>query len=268
MPDLPIVIPDIASAPKDYTLSGTQELALKTVRALIDGTGAGAAFLPTLQLLDPNGHVMWEGATSSTVAAGGSADVSWFPGLGGSSGSSSTSPLAETAYLHGLNGGPLTVPSGSATHNVPWLHFQTTNTSVFGTDTSAAASPPFHNSPGDTFIYLQADGAYLASGLLTWDAGAYAQGMIVDNPGFQWALDSLGSSVAQPEDLPTNASPGDFVTEWGPSSQRMFYVDGADNPGIINMLPVQKSGVNKTVFDATLGIVYLGGDTGLLASVY
>jgi hypothetical protein len=90
MPDLPIVIPDTAVAPKDYTLSGTQELALKTVRALIDGSGAASAFLPTLQLLDPNGHVMWEGATSDTVAAGGSADVSWFPGLGGNSGASTT----------------------------------------------------------------------------------------------------------------------------------------------------------------------------------
>jgi hypothetical protein len=90
MPDLPIVIPDTAAAPKDYTLSGTQELQLKTVRALIDGTGAASSFLPTLQLLDPNGHVMWEGATSSSVAAGGSADVSWFPGLGGGSGASTT----------------------------------------------------------------------------------------------------------------------------------------------------------------------------------
>jgi hypothetical protein len=79
MPDGAIVIPDTAAAPKDYTLSGAQEIALKSVRALIDGTGAGSAFLPTLQLLDPNGHVMWEGAAQSTVAAGGSADVSWFP---------------------------------------------------------------------------------------------------------------------------------------------------------------------------------------------
>jgi hypothetical protein len=89
MPDGAIVIPDTAAAPKDYTLSGAQEIALKSVRALIDGTGAGSAFLPTLQLLDPNGHVMWEGAAQSTVAAGGSADVSWFPvgaQLGGATG--------------------------------------------------------------------------------------------------------------------------------------------------------------------------------------
>lgn len=83
MPDGAIVIPDTAAAPKDYTLSGAQEIALKSVRAVIDGSGAASAFLPTLQLLDPNGHVMWEGASSTEVAAGGSADVSWFPGLGG-----------------------------------------------------------------------------------------------------------------------------------------------------------------------------------------
>lgn len=81
MADLPIVIPDTAVAPKDYTLTGGQELQLKSVRALIDGTGAATSFRPTLQLLDPNGHVMWEGASFDAVAAGGSADVSWFPGV-------------------------------------------------------------------------------------------------------------------------------------------------------------------------------------------
>jgi hypothetical protein len=81
MPDGSIVIPDIHAAPKDYSLAGAQEIQLKSVRAVIDGSGAASAFLPTLQLLDPNQNVMWEGPAPSTVAAGGSADVSWFPGL-------------------------------------------------------------------------------------------------------------------------------------------------------------------------------------------
>lgn len=128
MPDLPIVIPDTAVAPKDYTLSGTQELALKTVRALIDGSGAATAFLPTLQLLDPNGHVMWEGATTSTVAAGGSADVSWFPGLGGSgSGTASTTNahwfLARRTTSITMTAGALTV--------LPWTDLFSSDSSLF-----------------------------------------------------------------------------------------------------------------------------------------
>jgi hypothetical protein len=79
MPDQSYVLPNIEAVPKDYTLSGAQGIVLKCVRAVVDGTGAGSAFLPTLQLLDPNGNVMWEGVPFTTVAAGGSADVTWFP---------------------------------------------------------------------------------------------------------------------------------------------------------------------------------------------
>jgi hypothetical protein len=125
MPDGAIVIPDTAAAPKDYTLSGAQEIALKSVRALIDGTGAGSAFLPTLQLLDPNGHVMWEGAAQSTVAAGGSADVSWFPvgaQLGG--GTATTIPTGFAQFFGAQN-------VGVGAHNVQFGTFKTNDGTVF-----------------------------------------------------------------------------------------------------------------------------------------
>lgn len=79
MPDIAIVNTTVTSEPKDYTLTGTQELLLKSVRAVIDGSAAGSSFYPTLQLLAPDGTVMWQGIPFTTVAAGGSADVSWFP---------------------------------------------------------------------------------------------------------------------------------------------------------------------------------------------
>jgi hypothetical protein len=269
MPDLPIVIPDIATAPKDYTLSGTQELALKTVRALIDGTGAGAAFLPTLQLLDPNGHVMWEGATSSTVAAGGSADVSWFPGLGGNSGGSSTSPpIGETAYLWGVFPGMAAVPSGGGGAFMRWNHFQTTNTSVFGTDTSGAASPPFHNAAGDSYLYFQADGFYQAAMSVEFPAGAYAQFGQITTEGSQWDLDSPPSGSNPAEDLATNVSPTGFSVSLQQFSSHMFYVDSSANPGITRVQLFQTSGVSKSIIAFNLGIFYLGGNTGLLTQIY
>lgn len=103
MPDAAIVVPDTTAAPKDYTLTGAQEIVLKSVRAVVDGSGAGSTYLPALQLLDPNGNVMWEGTTLTTVAAAGSADVSWFPRVGGSSSgpSPSTSELAVCALYSG-----------------------------------------------------------------------------------------------------------------------------------------------------------------------
>lgn len=84
MPDVAIVNTTVASAPKDYTLSGSQELLLKAVRAVVDGSGAGSAFLPCLELLAPDGTVMWQATPASSLAAGASADVSWFPRVTGS----------------------------------------------------------------------------------------------------------------------------------------------------------------------------------------
>lgn len=149
MPDLPIVIPDTAVAPKDYTLSGTQELALKTVRALIDGSGAASAFLPTLQLLDPNGHVMWEGATSETVAAGGSADVSWFPGLGGTGGASTT----NAEWFEATRVGSQTMLAG-ARDTVIFTGLKSSDPSLFSLATQ--------NHPNDA-VQVAREGVVLAS---------------------------------------------------------------------------------------------------------
>lgn len=81
MADVAIRASATAAVPRDYTIPGAQEILPKSVRAVMDGTGAGSAWLPCLQLLDPGGNVMFSAVASSSVAAGASVDVSWFPGL-------------------------------------------------------------------------------------------------------------------------------------------------------------------------------------------
>lgn len=102
MADAAIVSRAIVAAPKDYTLGANEELSLKAVRALIDGSGAAGPFLPVLQIVAPDGTVMWQGFPFSSLAAGVSADVSWFPGLGIIAEVSSgiiAGVTAETLYL-------------------------------------------------------------------------------------------------------------------------------------------------------------------------
>lgn len=77
--DTVIVRQAIEAAPKDYAFSGQQELSPLAVRAEIDGSGAASAYLPALQLIGPSGDIVWTAVTPTSVAAGGSADVSWFP---------------------------------------------------------------------------------------------------------------------------------------------------------------------------------------------
>lgn len=69
------------ATPAGYQIPAAQTIRVKSVRAVVDGSAAAAAFLPTLQLVAPSGQVVWESATDTTVAAAGSADVSWFPRL-------------------------------------------------------------------------------------------------------------------------------------------------------------------------------------------
>jgi len=52
------------------------------VRATMDGTSAAGAFYAAVQIIAPSGRVMGT-AISSSIAAGASADVSWFPRVAG-----------------------------------------------------------------------------------------------------------------------------------------------------------------------------------------
>lgn len=86
MGDVAIKQAQVAGTPAGYTVPGAQEIVIKSVKASFDGTSATTPFLPLLQIVDPGGTVMVECAAESAVAAGGTADVSWFPGLGGGGG--------------------------------------------------------------------------------------------------------------------------------------------------------------------------------------
>lgn len=104
MADAAYVDSSVQAAPKAYTLAESQELLVKAFRAAVDGSGSTASFLPTLQLIAPSGAVMWESAPTTPVAAGGSADVSWFPGgdletTGSASGSGGLTVLYDSGYL-------------------------------------------------------------------------------------------------------------------------------------------------------------------------
>lgn len=90
MADIALLSPGVSDAPEGYTVPGAQEIILKAVTASFDGSAAIVPFVPTLQIIAPNGTVLASCPVPSSVAAGASADVSWFPrgglGAGGSPG--------------------------------------------------------------------------------------------------------------------------------------------------------------------------------------
>ena len=81
MPDAVIRADAIQAAPAGYKVPGAQEILVKSVRAVVDGSGAASSFDAVLQLIDPAGNIVWQAPTGVSIAAGGSADVTWFPGI-------------------------------------------------------------------------------------------------------------------------------------------------------------------------------------------
>lgn len=75
--DVPLYITD-GPVPRDYVVPNSGELLPLQVEGTIDGTSAASSFYAVLQVLDPNGRSMGK-YISSAIAAGASADVTWFP---------------------------------------------------------------------------------------------------------------------------------------------------------------------------------------------
>jgi hypothetical protein len=101
VPDTQILAAGSASAPEAYTVPNAQEIMVKAVACTLDGTGASGDFLPMLSIIPPGGVGAIECPMLTTVAAGESAEVSWFPG-----GIASTPPslnIPQIVYLGNWN---------------------------------------------------------------------------------------------------------------------------------------------------------------------
>lgn len=78
MADVQIHDDSVSTAPKEYVVPSSAEFTLKCVDATWDGSGAAGAFLPCVEIVSDSGRIVARGMASS-VAAGSSAQVSFFP---------------------------------------------------------------------------------------------------------------------------------------------------------------------------------------------
>lgn len=81
MPQVQLAIGDVQPAPLDYVVPGAQEISPVAVNATFDGTSAVTAWLPALELISDSGHVISRTFPASSVAAGGTAEVTFAPFL-------------------------------------------------------------------------------------------------------------------------------------------------------------------------------------------
>lgn len=80
--DQQVLVTGVASAPASFTIPGNGQIQPKTIFATFDGSGAASPFLPCMKVISDGGKTVGIYPTTSPVAAGGSADVSWFPHIG------------------------------------------------------------------------------------------------------------------------------------------------------------------------------------------
>lgn len=81
--DIQRLVAGTAAAPASFTIPGNGQIRPKAIFATYDGTGAAASFLPVLKVISDGGKTVGIYPTGITMAAGGSADISWFPGVAG-----------------------------------------------------------------------------------------------------------------------------------------------------------------------------------------
>lgn len=156
MADAQILAAGQSSSPLDYTVPNAQEIVLNAVRAVFDGTGAAGNFLPCVTVVSDGGFEV-ASAIGSVVAAGGSADASFFPGVGVGAGGGTTSPDLPWGMARR---DALTVATGAGFTSVD---FDTTvGTVSFGSSGDGIVSITVDGT-GTHCLTLNAAGLYLVS---------------------------------------------------------------------------------------------------------
>ena len=100
------------AVPMDYQVPTGTEIRPRVLSAKLDGSGAGGAFVPVLEVIAPNGHVTAYCARQVQIAAGASVLVSWFPGVAEADVNTSSSSSSGTVSS-------ITSPQGTLSVNNP-----------------------------------------------------------------------------------------------------------------------------------------------------
>jgi hypothetical protein len=107
VPDTQIHPTGTLAVPADYVIPASAELLLKNAYAHFDGSGAAGSYLPLLRIISDAGSTVVEAVADTTIAAGASADASWFPRVGAAAASTSFAAGWVTHFNNNI-----TVPPG------------------------------------------------------------------------------------------------------------------------------------------------------------
>lgn len=256
MADKQILVTGSADAPAGYTVPNTAEIIPKALSCVFDGTGASGDFVPVLEIVSDGGVVVAQ-SKGSTVTAGGSVEQTWFPRVGGTS----TATPAASAYLETQTSKTFT---GSVGFDATWEFFNTTDTTVFGTNLFASPTTlPPHNTTGDVNLVLLQKGCYVVECAVQWHSG---QTDFFAELGHGNTVYQTGLYPSPIEALASSDAPGGIASEMVTQSIRLFTVEFPPGYTLIQMQGV--GATTYTVDSYSMVAHWLGGGVGADTSVY
>lgn len=232
-----------SAAPLDYVVPGSALIRVKSIRGEFTDNGAGADWLPAVQLISDSGHIIATASDQgSKVTAGGAADASFFPGAAKAAAASTSG--SAISYARGYSNHSAGDPNISVLNNThkaaPFAHVSTSNAAIMNWTTTTTT---------DDTLQLLGFGIYTVMASSQSDLGG---GIIVpliydlngtEVPQMSW--DNLNSpAIGDPSGLP-----GDMA----------MAIVSTLNQGVNLQLQLQNaSGGNRNCTLAAMGVIFHG----------
>lgn len=257
MPDAQLLATGTSAAPLDYEVPGNITITPKYAFAHFDGTSAGVAWYPAVQVISDSGHTVATIPTGSSVAAGAAVDATWAPFLR----SSSAAAVYQVPYAALRLQSAQSIPGTNVITYISMQDgltgaFETSDATVFANATfTIGGSPQWCVKCLKNGTYLIRENCFVTPGTGTSGANlifyhALQGGNIVSD----YQSGRTGAHIANPWDQGQTNTHLTF-SEWSNATSL--------NPAPIYVIPYCQlaSGSSCTVRVQTM-VMYLGGFAG------
>jgi hypothetical protein len=245
MPE-PIFNAGPVDTPYAYTVSGTGTVTPRACQAVYDGSGAGGDFIPACIFKSQSGHVISRAILQSTIAAGASAEVSWFPGVSPAVTSSAGSvlPVAFADFTTPL----ALTPWGGFYTAVTWALLEQSGGSVY-TWPSGGDSTKIHLGKSGVYRFVY---EWRGSGtdFVAPPATILSQVFV--------SVSGALSEVLSVNSANANVWRGDLASPppWGPVGERVFNITGASDVQLL----LAYTGATSYTINGAVAFIYRLGD--------
>jgi hypothetical protein len=170
---------------------------------------------------------------------------------------------AQSGYLWTQTLTTFAGPGGGGS-SVKWKHFQTTDTTTFGTNQFISYGEPPHNTTGDELLLLMQDGAYVAEATVVWNTGTINMSAEIQVESADYLDDGHPTTMGDISSLIASANDGPLMTQ----SVKHFTITKGDAPGGISLLVNGAATATYSILSASLICHWLGGGIGASTTVY